>query len=628
MQKIFTILFFLGLSVSWVNSQILWGGPNDPNSTFAGGFNGWTTQGLSSDDPAKADSARWYYSAASSAAGGAYYGTRGAINSPSRANGAMVFNSDLLDNAGVAGNFGNGKCPSLHSGVLISPVINCSAFGGVALKFNQYYRNFNSTCYVDVSNDGGANWNSYQLNQDIAVNAETPTNSQILIDISADAGNQATVQFRFRFDGEYYFWIVDDVQLVSLPDYDLALNSHFYTPAAYRQPKAMICTDSFLFQANLNNKGGKAQTNVVLKGEIIGIDRKTVIHADSVIIDRLETTDDDTAFNVANLFVPNKLDFGKYFIRWSVYSKDATVADYNRNDNTRVDSFEISLNEFAKAPRATGGVRSGGGAGYVFGNQYRTSDCWNDNDKWLAKQAKFSLVTNAGGTLDGYSVSIYLMKVKDDVDGGFTNFDGSGGIASPSVDILSAEAFSGTTEQNYDPITVDLTDFNTGDNGILLQKSSRYFIGVDHPATPTGAVATFHAISNEKSYNSQPFSTFVIDQAGEWFNGFQGTNTPILELICEFVTKTDEKPLADNVMSLYPNPVVNDNLKVGLNFANPTDANLTIADINGKILNFESHKQVTKDVFSISTAALNAGSYLIRVSTNEGTSTKQFTVIK
>ncbi|MBK6861717.1 MAG: T9SS type A sorting domain-containing protein [Saprospiraceae bacterium] len=628
MQKIFTILFLLGLSVSWVNSQILWGGPNDPNSTFAGGFNGWTTQGLSSDDPAKADSARWYYSAAASAAGGAYYGTRGAINSPSRANGAMVFNSDLLDNAGIVGNFGGGKCPSLHSGVLISPVINCAAFGGVALKFNQYYRNFNSTCFVDVSNDGGANWNSYQLNQDIASNAETTTNNSVLIDISADAANQATVQFRFRFDGEYYFWIVDDVQLVSVPDYDLALNSHFYTPAAYRQPKAMICTDSFLFQANLNNKGGKAQTNVVLKGEVIGIDRKTVVFADSVIIDRLETTDDDTAFNVANLFVPNNLDFGKYFLRWSVYSKDATVADFNRNDNTRVDSFEISLNEFAKAPRATSGVRSGGGAAYVFGNQYRTSDCWNDNDKWLAKQAKFSMVTNAGGTLDGYAVSIYLMKVKDDVDGGFTNFDGSGGIASPSVDILSAEAFSGTTEKNYDPITVDLTDFNTGDNGVLLQKNSRYFIGVDHPATPTGAVPVFHSISNEKSYNSQPFSTFVIDQAGEWFNGFQGINTPILELILEFVTKTDEKPLADNVMSLYPNPVVNDNLNVGLNFANPTDANLTIADINGKILNFESHKQVTKDVFTISTSALNAGSYLIRVSTNEGTSTKQFTVVK
>lgn len=63
------------------------------------------------------------------------------------------------------------------------------------------------------------------------------------------------------------------------------------------------------------------------------------------------------------------------------------------------------------------------------------------------------------------------MKVKDDVDAGFTNFESSGGIASTSIDILSAESWTGTTEQNYDEITVDLTDFNTGDNGILLAKN-------------------------------------------------------------------------------------------------------------------------------------------------------------
>ncbi|MBK6544121.1 MAG: T9SS type A sorting domain-containing protein [Saprospiraceae bacterium] len=627
MRKIFTLVFFLCLSISWVNSQILWGGPNDPNSTFAGGFNGWTTQGLSSEDPAKADSAKWYFSAAASAAGGAYYGTRGAINSTSRANGAMVFNSDLLDNAGIAGNFKMGKCPAVHSGVLVSPVINCSTFNSTALKFNQYYRNFESTCFVDVSNDG-VNWTPFALNTDIAVNAETATNSQVVIDISSVAANQATVQVRFRFEGEYYFWIVDDVQIIGVPGYDLALNSHFYTPAAYRQPKHMICTDTFVFSANLNNKGSQAQTDVVLRGEILGIDRKTVLFSDSVIIDRLETTDDDTSYRTDNFFVPNTLDFGKYFIRWTVYSKSATGADFNTRDNSRVDSFEVSLNEFAKAPRSTGGVRAGSGAGYVFGCQYRTSDCWNDQDKWIARQAKFQLVSNAGGTLDGYSVSVYLMKVKDDVDAGFTNFESSGGIASTSIDILSAESWTGTTEQNYDEITVDLTDFNTGDNGILLAKKSRYFIGADHLPTPSGAVPVFHAISNEKSYNSQVFSTFVIDQAGEWFNGFQGTNTPIMELILEFVVKTDDTPLPSTVMSLYPNPVVNDNLKVGLNFDKATDANLTIADINGKILGFESHKAVTKDIFSISTSDLKAGSYLIRVSTDEGTSTKQFTVIK
>ncbi|MBK9109033.1 MAG: hypothetical protein IPM92_11885 [Saprospiraceae bacterium] len=301
MKRIFTVFTILCLSVGIMQAQtILWGGPNDPNSTFAGGLNGWTTQGLSSADPTKADSAIWYYSPAGTAAGGAYWGARGPIASASRANGAMVFNSDLYDNAGIVGNFGNGKCPAPHTGVLTSPVINCSTFPGVALKFNQYFRNFQSTVFVDVTNDGGANWTSFPVNGDIAVNQETATNSQITIDISNVAAQQANVQIRFRFEGEYYYWIVDDVQLIDVPSFDLALNSHFYTPAAYRQPKDQICFDTMIFSANLNNKGSQAQTNVVLVGEVIDIDRRKVLFRDSVLIARLETTDDDTSFRTDN----------------------------------------------------------------------------------------------------------------------------------------------------------------------------------------------------------------------------------------------------------------------------------------------------------------------------------------
>jgi hypothetical protein len=629
MRKIFTILFILSLSYRWVDlqAQILWGGPNDPNSTFAGGFNGWTTQGLSSADPTKADSARWYWSAAASAAGGAYYGTRGAINSASKANGAMVFNSDLYDNAGIAGNFGNGKCPSPHSGVLISPVINCTTFNSVALKFTQYYRNFQSTCFVDVSNDGGANWVSFQLNTDVATNAETVTNSSQLINISAIAANQANVQIRFRFDGEYYFWIIDDVQLVKVPDYDLALTSHFYTPQSYRQPKSQICQDTFIFQANVSNKGGIQQTNCILRGEILDIDRKTVLFKDSANIGDLATTVVDSPFRTTNFYVPN-LNYGKYYFRYTIYSKDATGADFNTKDNTRLDSFEVSLNNYAKAPRSTGGVRAGNGAAYTFGNQYRTSDCWNANDIWVATEAKFQLVANPGGTLAGYGVSVYLLKVHDDILGDFSNFDDAGGITSTSIDIRSAETFTGTTEANNDDIIVPLTDFDTPGGKVILTKGSRYFLGVDHPATPSGAVPVFHVISNEKSYNAQIFSTFVIDDSGAWFNGFQGTNTPILELNIDLMTKTDNKPLPSTVMSIYPNPVVTNFLKVGLSFDQATDANLTLADVNGRVLGFESHKAVTKDVFSINTSDLKAGNYLIRVSTDEGTSTKQFTVVK
>lgn len=635
MRKIFTYLFILSLCALNMDVQaqtILWGGPGDPNSTFMGGMNGWTTQGLSSDDPAKADSAIWYWAADAKAAGGAYWNNRAAINSPSRSNGAMVFNSDLYDNAGIQGNFKMGKCPAPHSGVLTSPVIDCSTFNSVAIRFNQYYRNYQSTCFVDVSNDGGANWTPFQLNQSVAVNAETSNASQaatqILINISSVAANQPNVQVRFRFEGEYYYWIVDDVQLVSVPGYNLALNSHFYTPAAYRQPMSQICTDTFVFSANLNNKGSENQTNVVLRGEILDLDRKTVLFKDSTIIPVVETTITDSSFRTDNFFVPAGLQTGKYYFRYTVYSKDATGADFNPSDNTRMDSFEVSLTNYAKAPRATGGVRAGSGAGYIFGNMYRTSDCWNANDQFIAKECLYQLVNNPGGTLAGYSNSIYFLRVNDDIDAGFTNFDATGGITSPSITIKSAESFTCTTEVNYDDIIVPLTDFNNGNPGIPLEKSSRYIIGVEHPATPTGAVPIFHVISNEKSYNAQTFSTIVIDDSGAWFNGFQGVNTPILELNIEIITKTDDKPLPESVMKIYPNPVVDNLLKVSLSFDKATDANLTLTDINGRVLNFESHKAVTNELIPVNTSELKAGNYLIRVSTDEGTKTRQFTVVK
>lgn len=629
MKRIFTTLGLLCFSLYMADAQaILWGGPNDPNSTFMGGLNGWTTQGLSSDDPAKADSALWYYSPNGSAAGGAYYGTRGPINSPSRANGAMVFNSDRLDNAGIQGNFGNGVCPAFHSGALTSPVIDCSNFTGIVLKFSQYYRNLQSSTFVDVTNDGGASWTSFQINGGVPGNQEIAPNTVSTIDITSVAAQQANVQIRFRFDGRYYFWIIDDVQLIEIPDYDLAFDSHFYTPAAYRQPKSQICTDTMVFSANISNKGKLDQTNVVLRGEIIDIDRKRVLFRDSIIIPTLLASEDDTSFRTPNFFVPNQLGFGRYFFRYTVYGLDAT-GDFNQLDNIRLDSFEVSLDEFAKAPRYTGGVRSGSGAGYIFGNQYRTSTCWNANDLWVAEKARFALVANPGGTLNGYSVSVYFLRVKDDVDPGFTNFDATQGIGSLSVEILSAESFTGVTEQNYDPIEVDLTDFNTGDPTIPLVPGSRYFIGAEHPATATGAVPVFHVISNEKSYNTQPFSTFVIDQAGEWFNGFTGVSTPFMELLIKLAVLTDDKPLPQNAMELYPNPIASgDALQVSLEFAEPTDANITIAQLDGRILNFSSHQAVQQQIVPVETAGLNEGTYLIRVSTSEGTLTKKFTVVR
>ena len=45
---------------------------------------------------------------------GAYAGTQDPIASPTAANGFMIFDSDYLDNDGVAGDFGSGNSPTPH----------------------------------------------------------------------------------------------------------------------------------------------------------------------------------------------------------------------------------------------------------------------------------------------------------------------------------------------------------------------------------------------------------------------------------------------------------------------------------------------------------------------------------
>ncbi len=74
--------------------------------------------------------------------------------------------------------------------------------------------------------------------------------------------------------------------------------------------------------------------------------------------------------------------------------------------------------------------------------------------------------------------------------------------------------------------------------------------------------------------------------------------------------------------------MVGNELKVSLNFDKATNANLTIAQLDGKVMSFESHKAIEKSIIPVNTSDLNAGTYLIRVSTDEGTLTKKFTVVK
>ncbi|MFK7949326.1 MAG: SprB repeat-containing protein, partial [Saprospiraceae bacterium] len=183
---------------------------NNNNTTlFSEDFDGsipntWTNNAISPNA-----NALWQWSPDGLSQGAYWAGTQ-PIASPTGANGSVIFDSDFYDNGGVQGAFGSGIAPSPHESHLVSPVIDCSNFDTIVLNFYNFYRNFQSQTFVDVTNDNGTTWMPFQVNATV-----TGVDKSIInLDISTIAANESAVQFRFRFTGDYYFWTIDDVELI------------------------------------------------------------------------------------------------------------------------------------------------------------------------------------------------------------------------------------------------------------------------------------------------------------------------------------------------------------------------------------------------------------------------------
>ena len=164
---------------------------------------------------------------------GAYKGTANAIQSSTRANGFMIFDSDWLDNNGVAGAFGQGRFPSPHRGMLISPMLDLTSFSGLNLNFSQYYRRFGGpnsnqlypATFILFSKNGGITWSdTLTINSQVGVNTSIPSSNVIASynaggsgrltqDVSHFIGGHDSVKIAFLFYGDYYFWMIDDITL-------------------------------------------------------------------------------------------------------------------------------------------------------------------------------------------------------------------------------------------------------------------------------------------------------------------------------------------------------------------------------------------------------------------------------
>jgi hypothetical protein len=277
---------------------------------------------------------------------GAYSAPAQRINSPSAANGFMIFNGDSANTNFTANPPVIVPAPVEWDAALESPVLDLSGSPFVEIVFTHRFRwccQAASPHALQLSLDGGATWPlSYTING--VFNANDDNNSaQIRQNISNDiAGNASNVKFRFQHNptASHYHWQIDDVQIVELFPNNLTMNDGYVTQTGTgeeygRMPYPQLL-ETILMGGSVTNAGSAAQNNVVIGVSVTNSSGVEVMSASRTIATLASGASDALEEFVT---VPANLPDDVYTATFSV-SSDAE--DNDPSDNSYLRVFEIN----------------------------------------------------------------------------------------------------------------------------------------------------------------------------------------------------------------------------------------------------------------------------------------------
>ncbi len=615
---------------------ILWG--NVPGEgDFNGGLNAWTTI----DDSGCANFELWRWSPDATATDGAFSTGGGTSDSPSACNGAMAFDSDFYDNNGDSGNLGGGDCPAPHTGELISPTIDLASIAGneqgVALKFHQATRQFTSTYFISYSNDDGVNWNDIEINDELIVNS-AHINEVKRIYLPCAELSSSTFKVKFRYEANYYYWIVDNVQLVGATAAEannLRVMANFYaiapnavTPASQVEP--------FSFLADVYNAGGATQTGVNLNvtiddnsGEVFNADLPyDDIPCDS-LVENIPFTDYFTPDGSINNYS------GKYEI-----SSDSVDAD--PSDNVQFFSFSTSDTVFAKETGMTRDILPAASNwegdmephSWAYGNYFYVVD----GDNWWASSATFGLGNANDPGIPGRLISIYLYKWDED-----TNEDGNMDPDERTKVGFNVYEIQGN-ESTSDLITVSLSNFPSGDPGpVDLESNQAYVLMVEYATTDEVDFAL--VASDEIDYSAMAFRSELdgVPEGNGRYAGMLGVNgdlesepyssvgfgqdlVPVVRLNLGTPVNTYNPLDPANVLELSPNPTSEKiNLKIDL-VELQERVSIRIFDVNGRLILDQPYENMQHQMLQFDVSDFTSGTYFLHFITENGVKTERFVV--
>lgn len=563
------------------------------------------------------------------------------LGSETASNGAAVFNAVmqtwLEDDANL--NVPPTDYPEYTTSLVTPDIDISSATRALALEFTQgiLYLNTSSgapavpvsetfsrqvkTAY-EISTDGGANWSDpIQLNEEIENNLWFETRETIAIP-DAIVGDATSIKIRFTFASDFYFWVIDDIQIVERPAYDMQINRNFF--AVYPNFFTPISqADSAAFLADIQNDGGLDATNVQLNLTITANADGTEVYNDTkdygtIIIDSIA---ENELFDA--VLDPATLDLGVYTGRYLISHDEA---DVNTLNDTIFFQFVMTDTVFAKEDGRLdriSGITPADDVSFSFGNVYYVPN----GEGFVARNVSFG-VENAN-ELAGRSINIYLYEWNGDANqDGLANSSEYG-----SAVALNSYTFDGT-EPADGLITVP---FDFEGNDVPLKDATYYIALLQYINSAGDGQECRFLASTSIDYGASSFANTLagLERPPVVLNvgpepspdlalaSFVGNPVPVVRMSIGQTVNTPTVLSEENKVKVYPNPTNRDiNLEIAL-VNTSSKVQISVMDAAGRMLQRNSYNNFKEGKFNYDLSNLSAGFYFIRILTDEGLRTEK-----
>lgn len=572
---------------------------------------------------------------------GAFNGGTAIFTSPTVCNGVAAFSFvkyNLLNNPTLAG-------PPYYfsSAELISPTIDCSGKEFVAMEFYMINHRLNGDVSYAFSTDDGETWSEpVELERTTIVTSGVA--DKVLISL-LDFANQPKCKVKFIADGDFYFFMLDDVTFIDKKVFDMTISKDYYGSARnYATPFNQV--EETYFTLDIENTGNVPTENVAVALDIFDYttDEPILVYTDTINYGSVEPGVRDADRIFATTFTPEEKE--AYYV--AAYTLLADSVELDGDTEAFVD-FETTKNVFSKMPvdpELINGWKLGSDNFISGASFYKIKKgTWPDGqpitlDKGLASAA-VNISSEGANTTAILSFDVYKW-VDTNQDTFVIQGEERTLLASGSIII----------EDGVDTVSIELFDPLDPSKKVVLPNEEMNLIAVVSisPIDETGTnwfIGSNNPFQGDNlgRYHSYTAALADINSGGAvWSGSFYGVGTAddIATRDLEQTTLTIFSPLYFSDVEIvsnkelntslkinaYPIPAVT-NINVDLSFEKTQDyANIIITDMTGKLVHVEKYVNIQARNLNVDVSRFAAGVYNLRVVTENGFNTQNFSVVK